>query len=78
MPKLRLKATILVFGVAMAIGIALAVAINTVSLNKVQIGGATYDEIVQVKDLVADILPPRSTSSRPISRPGWRSITSSR
>jgi methyl-accepting chemotaxis protein len=42
----------------MAIGIALAVAINTVSLNKVRIGGATYDEIVQVKDLVADILPP--------------------
>jgi len=58
MPKLRIKATILVFGVAMAIGIALAVAINTVSLNKVRIGGATYDEIVQVKDLVADILPP--------------------
>jgi len=58
MPKLRIKATILVFGVAMAIGIMLAVAINTVSLNKVRIGGATYDEIVQVKDLVADILPP--------------------
>jgi methyl-accepting chemotaxis protein len=58
MPKLRIKATILVFGVAMAVGIALAVAINTVSLNKVRIGGATYNEIVQVKDLVADILPP--------------------
>ena len=58
MLKLRIKATILVFGVAMAIGIALAVAINTVSLNKVRIGGSTYDEIVQVKDLVADILPP--------------------
>ena len=58
MPKLRIKATILVFGMAMAIGIALAVAINTVSLNKVRIGGSTYDEIVQVKDLVADILPP--------------------
>jgi methyl-accepting chemotaxis protein len=58
MRKLRIKATILVFGVAMAIGIALAVAINSVSLNKVRIGGSTYDEIVQVKDLVADILPP--------------------
>jgi methyl-accepting chemotaxis protein len=58
MRRLGIKATILVFGVAMAIGIALAVAINTVSLNKVRIGGATYDEIVQVKDLVADILPP--------------------
>src|SRR5262245_12627628 len=58
MPKLRIKATILVFGVAMAVGIMLAVAINTVSLNKVRIGGSTYDEIIQVKDLVADILPP--------------------
>ena len=58
MPKLRMKATIFVFGVAMAIGIALAVAINAVSLNKVRIGGSTYDEIIQVKDLVADILPP--------------------
>jgi methyl-accepting chemotaxis protein len=58
MRKLRIKATILVFGAAMAVGIALAVTINTVSLNKVRIGGSTYDEIVQVKDLVADILPP--------------------
>jgi methyl-accepting chemotaxis protein len=58
MRKLRIKATVLVFGVAMAIGIALVVAINSVSLNKVRIGGSTYDEIVQVKDLVADILPP--------------------
>jgi len=58
MPKLRMKATVFVFGVAMAIGIALAVTINAVSLNKVRIGGSTYDEIIQVKDLVADILPP--------------------
>jgi methyl-accepting chemotaxis protein len=58
MPKLRMKATVFVFGVAMAIGIVLAVTINAVSLNKVRIGGSTYDEIIQVKDLVADILPP--------------------
>ena len=58
MLKLRMKATILAFGVAMAIGIAFAVTINTVALNKVRIGGSTYDQIVQVKDLVADILPP--------------------
>ena len=50
MLKLRIKATILVFGVAMAIGIALAVAINTVSLNKVRIGGSTYDEIMALLD----------------------------
>jgi methyl-accepting chemotaxis protein len=58
MLKLRMRATVFVFGAAMAIGIVLAVTINVLSLNKVRIGGATYDEIVQVKDLVADILPP--------------------
>jgi methyl-accepting chemotaxis protein len=58
MPKLKIKATIQVFGVAMAVGIGLAVLINAVSMSKIRIGGTTYDEIVQVKDLIADILPP--------------------
>jgi methyl-accepting chemotaxis protein len=42
----------------MAVGIVLAVAISAVSINKIRIGGSTYADIVNVKDLVADILPP--------------------
>ena len=51
-------ATLLVFGVTMAIGIGIAVAISATSMTKIRIGGAAYDRIVQTKDLVADILPP--------------------
>ena len=57
-PKWKIKATIQVFGLVLGLGIALVVTIGAVSINKVRIGGSTYDEIVQAKDLVADILPP--------------------
>jgi methyl-accepting chemotaxis protein len=50
--------TILIFGAVMAAGIATTIAISAYSINKIRIGGATYDGLVQVKDLVADILPP--------------------
>jgi methyl-accepting chemotaxis protein len=56
--KLKSMATILAFGLVMAIGIAATVAISAYSINKIRIGGATYDGIIQVKDLVADVLPP--------------------
>lgn len=50
--------TLFAFGVAMALGIGIAVAISAYSMTKVRIGSATYDRIIQAKDLVADILPP--------------------
>ena len=31
-----------------------AVAISAISINKIRIGGATYNDIIQMKDLVAD------------------------
>ena len=56
--SLKSMATLLVFGVTMAVGIGVAVAISAYSMTKIRIGGATYERIVQTKDLVADILPP--------------------
>ncbi|WP_205995641.1 methyl-accepting chemotaxis protein [Pseudolabrys sp. FHR47] len=50
--------TLFAFGLAMALGIGIAVAISAYSMTKVRIGSATYDKIIQAKDLVADILPP--------------------
>jgi len=58
MRGLKSKATILIFGGVMAVGIAVAVTVSAISINKIRIGSSTYDEIIQVKDLVADILPP--------------------
>ena len=65
MLKLRIKATILVFGVAMAVGIMLAVAIHPVSLNKVRIGGATYDTEANHSRLIADGLVAVLAGQRP-------------
>jgi len=56
--RLRSMATILVFGAVMAAGIAITVTISAVSIGKIRIGGPAYNDIVQTKDLVADILPP--------------------
>jgi methyl-accepting chemotaxis protein len=56
--KLKSMATILIFGAVMAVGIIATVAVSAVSINTVRVGGGDYDKIVQVKDLVADILPP--------------------
>jgi methyl-accepting chemotaxis protein len=56
--KIKSMATLLAFGGIMAVGLAVTVIISTVSINKIRIGGENYDHIVQVKDLVADILPP--------------------
>jgi methyl-accepting chemotaxis protein len=56
--KLKSMGTILIFGVTMGITIAIAVAVSAISIDKLRIGGDTYKEIVQTKDLVADILPP--------------------
>lgn len=57
-PKLKVRGTVRAFGAVMAVGIMVAVTISAFSFNRVRIGGATYDDIVNVKDLVADILPP--------------------
>ena len=56
--KIKSMATLLAFGGIMAAGLAITVIISTVSINKIRIGGENYDRVVQVKDLVADILPP--------------------
>lgn len=56
--KLRSMATLLGFGGVMAVAIAIAVIISTVSIQKIRIGGPNYDHVVEVQDLVADILPP--------------------
>ena len=56
--KLKSMATILIFGLVMAIGIAATVTISAFYMSTIRIGSAAYNDIVQTKDLVADILPP--------------------
>src|SRR5262245_55188803 len=56
--NLRIKATIQLFGALLAIGIAATVAISAFAINSVRIGGATCTDIINAKDVIADILPP--------------------
>ena len=56
--NLRIKATILLFGALLATGIAATVAISAIAINSVRIGGATYTDIINNKDVIADVLPP--------------------
>src|SRR5688572_24673981 len=56
--RVKSMGTILIFGMVMAIGMIITIAISAVSIDKIRIGGAAYDDVVLTKDLVADILPP--------------------
>ena len=55
---MRVRTTFLTFGGALAAGIILAATVSSTSVNQVRVGGPTYEQIIQGKDLVADILPP--------------------
>jgi methyl-accepting chemotaxis protein len=55
---MRVRTTFLTFGGALAAGIILAATVSSTSVNQVRVGGPMYEQIIQGKDLVADILPP--------------------
>jgi methyl-accepting chemotaxis protein len=56
--EMRVRTTFLTFAGALAAGIMLAAAVSSKSVNQVRVGGPMYEQIIQGKDLVADILPP--------------------
>ena len=65
----KMTAVIAVFAaVLIALGL-----FATRTRNRVQVGGPYYAQIALSKDLVADILPPPATSSRPTSSRSRRS-----
>jgi methyl-accepting chemotaxis protein len=55
---MRIRAALHVFGAALAASVAAAVVIGVLAVDRVRVGGPMYTQIVQGKDLVADILPP--------------------
>ena len=63
--KLSLLVGLFVLGF-MAFGIVTYSTMNTLraTLDNLKVNGPKYKEIVQSKDLIADILPPRSISSK--------------
>lgn len=58
MLKMTISRITLVFGIIVATGIISSFAIQRLALNELKIGGPVFNQIVDGKDLVADILPP--------------------
>ena len=62
----RIKAKLfLLLGVSIG-GFVLFALFSFSTLNELKVNGKLYKRIVQGKDLIADVLPPRNTSLRPI------------
>ncbi len=55
---MKIRFAIYLFGAVIGASIAVAIAINLLVVNRIKVGGPLYEQIVQGKDLVADILPP--------------------
>jgi methyl-accepting chemotaxis protein len=56
--RMRIKATLRLFGAALLGGLLLLTAASLYSLEKVRIGGAEFEKIDANNDLIADVLPP--------------------
>lgn len=58
MPKLTIARLLLTFAAIVVIGLATSIGLQHFALSQLKVNGPVYDDIVESKDLVADILPP--------------------
>ena len=56
--KITIARTLIIFGVVVTMGLMGAVGLQQHALNQLKVNGPIYEQIVNGKDLVADILPP--------------------
>lgn len=56
--KINIARSLLVFGAFVTIGLAASVGVSRYAFNELQVNGPVYHDIVNGKDLIADILPP--------------------
>lgn len=56
--KLTISRLTVVFGIVVTIGLSYSIGIQWLTLNELKVGGPVFNQIVDGKDLVADILPP--------------------
>ena len=56
--KLTIARMLTVFAVVVTLGLSASIAFEMLTLEKVKVNGPIYADIVDGKDLIADILPP--------------------
>ncbi len=58
MPRLTIARLLLTFAAVIVVGLAASIGIQSFTLSQLKVNGPVYDDIVDGKDLVGDILPP--------------------
>jgi len=56
--RMRVSGLLKAFGLVLIVGFLFAVAMGTMAIRELKVGGPVYEQIVLGKDLIADILPP--------------------
>ncbi|MFS8054102.1 methyl-accepting chemotaxis protein [Rhizobium sp. BR 317] len=56
--NISIAKSLIAFGVVMTIGLSGSVGLQQMALNRLKVNGPIYEQVVNGKDLVADILPP--------------------
>lgn len=56
--KLTISRLTIAFGIIVSVGLAASIGLQSLALSELKVGGPIYHQIVDGKDLVADILPP--------------------
>ncbi|MVA58850.1 methyl-accepting chemotaxis protein [Agrobacterium vitis] len=56
--KLSISSTVIISGVILAVGVVITLATAMQTLQRLKVNGPIYQQIVDSKDLIADILPP--------------------
>ncbi|WFU12068.1 methyl-accepting chemotaxis protein (plasmid) [Rhizobium sp. CB3090] len=56
--NISIAKSLIAFGVVMTIGLVGSVGLQQIALNRLKVNGPIYEQVVNGKDLVADILPP--------------------
>ncbi len=56
--SMSIAKTLIAFGVVVTIGLAGSIGLQQAALNRLKVNGPIYEQVVNGKDLIADILPP--------------------
>lgn len=58
MRRVSISGMLISFGLIVGLGIALSIGLQQLAMSRLKVGGPVYKDVIEGKDLVADILPP--------------------
>lgn len=58
MRRISISGMLVFFGLIVGLGMALSIGLQQLAMSKLKVGGPVYTDVIEGKDLVADVLPP--------------------